>query len=181
MDNIKEMLLYNKEFVKQKKYEKYISQKKPAKKIAVLSCMDARLTELLPAALDFKNGDIKIIKNAGAVVTHPFGSVMRSLLVAIYELGVESILVIGHSDCGMQGLCPSKMIAKMKKRGIGDDKIKFIKNCGIDFEKWLTGFDKVEQSVLETVSIIKHHPLIPDDVSVFGFLIDPLTGELTKL
>ena len=75
--------------------------------------MDTRLTELLPAALNFKNGDIKIIKNAGAVITHPFGSVMRSLLVAIYQLEIEEILIIGHYDCGMQGLEPSELIEKI--------------------------------------------------------------------
>ena len=62
--------------------------------------MDTRLTELLPAALGIHNGDVKIIKNAGAVISHPFGSVIRSLLVAIIELGVEEVMVIAHSDCG---------------------------------------------------------------------------------
>ena len=64
--------------------------------------MDTRLVELLPAALGLRNGDVKIIKNAGGVVTNPFGSVIRPLLVAIIELGVEEIMVIGHTDCGVQ-------------------------------------------------------------------------------
>ena len=57
--------------------------------------MDTRLTELLPAALGLKNGDAKIIKNAGGVITHPYGSVVRSLLVAILELGVEQVIAAG--------------------------------------------------------------------------------------
>ena len=61
--------------------------------------MDTRLTELLPAALGIKNGDVKIIKNAGAIISHPFGSVIRSLLVAIYELGVYEVMIFGHTDC----------------------------------------------------------------------------------
>ena len=85
---IKEILEYNKQFVAEKKYEQYKTSKYPDKKIAILSCMDTRLTELLPAALGIKNGDVKIIKNAGGVVSHAFGSVVRSLLVAISELGV---------------------------------------------------------------------------------------------
>ena len=68
--------------------------------LAILSCMDTRLTELLPAALGLKNGDAKLIKNAGGLVISPFDSAMRSLLVAIYELGVEEIMVIAHSNCG---------------------------------------------------------------------------------
>ncbi len=55
---------YNKDFAEQKGYEKFITDKYPDKKLAVLSCMDTRLTELLPAALGLKNGDAKIIKNA---------------------------------------------------------------------------------------------------------------------
>ena len=59
--------------------------------------MDTRLIELLPAALGLKNGDAKIIKNAGGVITHPYGSVVRSLLVAIIELGVEEVMAVSYT------------------------------------------------------------------------------------
>lgn len=181
MPIIEDILEYNKKFVDNRQYELYATPKHPTKKVAVLSCMDTRLTELLPAALNFKNGDIKIIKNAGAIITHPFGSVMRSLLVAVYDLGVEEIMVIGHYDCGMQGIEPSKLIQKMLDRNIAKEKIDMIKYCGIDINKWLKGFDDVKISILETVNIIKTHPLIPTDVQVYGFIIDPETGKLDKL
>lgn len=80
---LEDILEYNKAFVAGKKYEKYITNKYPDKKIAIVSCMDTRLTELLPAALGLKNGDVKIIKNAGGVISHPFGSGVRSLLIEI--------------------------------------------------------------------------------------------------
>ena len=83
---IEQIVEYNKKFVENKGYEPYLTSKYPNKKLAVLTCMDTRLTELLPAALGLKNGDAKIIKNAGGVITHPYGSVVRSLLVAILEL-----------------------------------------------------------------------------------------------
>ena len=89
---IDELLSFNETFVKNKGYEQYITNKYPDKKIAILSCMDTRLIKLLPAALGIKNGDVKIIKNAGAIISHPFGSVIRSLMVAIYELGVQEIV-----------------------------------------------------------------------------------------
>ena len=82
---IEQIVEYNKKFVENKGYEPYLTSKYPNKKLAVLTCMDTRLTELLPAALGLKNGDAKIIKNAGGVITHPYGSVVRSLLVAILE------------------------------------------------------------------------------------------------
>ena len=97
---IDQIIDFNKSFVEQKGYEKYLTDKYPDKKLAVLSCMDTRLTELLPAALGLKNGDAKIIKNAGGLVISAFDSAMRSLIVAIYELGVQEIMVVAHSHCG---------------------------------------------------------------------------------
>lgn len=162
-------------------YEKYITNKYPDKKIAILSCMDTRLTELLPAALGIHNGDVKIIKNAGAVISHPFGSVIRSLLVAIIELGVEEVMVIAHSDCGACHMNSDEMIAHMKKRGIKSETIDMIRYCGVDFNSWLGGFDDPVKSVRGTVRSIENHPLIPKDVRVHGFIIDSLTGELTRV
>lgn len=175
---IDDIIAYNKHFVEEKEYEKYTSSKYPNKKIAILTCMDTRLVELLPAALGMKNGDVKMIKNAGGVISNPFGSVIRSLLVAIFELGVEEIMVIGHTDCGVQHIDSQQMISHMKERGITQENIDFIKYCGIDFEKWLTGFDTVEQSVTNTVNTIRRHPLIPKDVKIGGYVMDSMTGEL---
>lgn len=178
MTYIDEMLSFNKKFVADEEYKAFETTKYPDKKIAVLSCMDTRLTELLPAALGFKNGDVKIIKNAGGVVDHPFGSVMRSMLVAVYELGVEEIYVVGHYDCGVQGLNVKDMLDKMLKRGIRKEDLEFIRYCGVDVDEWLRGFGDPKQSVRETVKIISGHPLMPKDVSVSGFVIDPQTGRL---
>ena len=71
---IDDILTFNQSFVAQKGYEKYLTSKYPDKKLAVLSCMDTRLTELLPAALGLRNGDAKIIKNAGGLVCLALGS-----------------------------------------------------------------------------------------------------------
>ncbi|MDE6143004.1 MAG: carbonic anhydrase, partial [Muribaculaceae bacterium] len=92
---INEILEFNRRFVEEKGYERFLTDKYPNKKIAIVTCMDTRLVELLPAALGFRNGDVKIIKNAGATITNPFDSTMRSLLVAVYELGVEEIMIVG--------------------------------------------------------------------------------------
>ena len=170
---IDEILAYNRQFVAEKKYEPYRTSKYPNKKIAILTCMDTRLVELLPAALGI--GDVKIIKNAGGVVTSPFGSVIRSLLVAIIELGVEEIMVIGHTDCGVQHIDSQQMIQHMKARGIPQASIDLMKYCGIDFDRWLAGFDTVEQSVTDTVDTIRNHPLMPK------YVIDTETGALSTV
>lgn len=178
---VEDIIEYNKRFVESKGYEKYITNKYPDKKIAILSCMDTRLTELLPAALGIKNGDVKIIKNAGAVISHPFGSVIRSLMVAIYELGVSEIMVIAHSDCGACHMNSGQMIERMKERGIKQEAIDMIRFCGVNFESWLYGFEDTEKSVKGTVEAIINHPLIPSDIHVSGYIIDSVTGELTTV
>lgn len=178
---IQEILSFNQGFVKNKDYEKFITSKYPNKKIAIVSCMDTRLTELLPAALGLKNGDAKIIKNAGGVISHPFGSAMRSLLIAIYDLDVDEILVIGHTDCGARRTDGQKMIEKMKAHGIENKDIELVKYCGIDFDSWLCGFEDLEMSIRNSVELIRKHPLVPDGVAVYGLVIDSLTGELTQI
>lgn len=107
---IEEMLRFNRRFVETKEYEKYKTSKYPDKKIAIVTCMDTRLVELLPAALGIKNGDVKMIKNAGGTITNPFDSTVRSLLVAIYELGVTEVMIIGHTGCGVQGMNANEML-----------------------------------------------------------------------
>ena len=181
MSIIEDILKHNAKFVEKGEYKAFISNKFPNKKLAILSCMDTRLTELIPAAMNIKNGDVKIIKNAGAVVSHPFGSVMRSLLVAVYELGVDSIMVLGHTGCGMQNLNTDKMIEKMLQRGISKEKIDMLKHCNIDVNNWLKGFDNVEDSVRSTANIIREHILMPKDIKVYSFIIDINTGKLMEI
>ena len=176
-----DLLAFNQKFVDEKAYVPYLTGKLPNKKLAILTCMDTRLTELLPAALGIRNGDVKLIKNAGAIISSPFGSVMRSLIVAIYAQEVETILVIGHHDCGMQCFDNQLILGKMHQHGITQDKIDLLRYCGIDFDKWLNGFDNVHDSVRATVDLIINHPLVPADVAVHGLIIDPVSGQLEKV
>ena len=178
---IKENLSHNREFVANKKYEKYITDKYPNKKIAIVACMDTRLIELIPAALGLKNGNMQIVKNAGGLITQPFDSTIRSLLVAIYELGVKYIFIIGHTDCGAQHINGDDMIARMKQHGISEDHIEMMRYCGIDFDSWLNGFDDGAAAISETVDLVRNHPLVPKDIYVYGFLMDSVTGALRMI
>lgn len=178
---IEEILKFNKDFVASGGYHEYETSKYPDKKIAIVTCMDTRLVKLLPAALGLRNGDVKMIKNAGGTITNPFDSTMRSLLVAVYELGVEEIMVIGHTNCGVQGMNAEEMLHLMRERGISEEHITLMRHCGIDLDSWLHGFDNGEDAVHETVDLISNHPLMPGDVKVAGYMMDSLTGELTCL
>ena len=178
---IDEILKHNEEFVAREEYLQYETDKYPDRKIAIVTCMDTRLIHLLPAALGIKLGEIKIIKNAGGTITNPFDSTVRSLLVAIYELGVTEIMIIGHTECGVQGMNATDMLHHMRQRGIDEEHISLMRHCGIDLDSWLHGFDDTESAVLETVDLVKNHPLVPKDINVRGFVIDSYTGKLTAL
>ena len=178
---IEEMLRFNRRFVETKEYEKYKTSKYPDKKIAIVTCMDTRLVELLPAALGIKNGDVKMIKNAGGTITNPFDSTVRSRLGAIYELGVTEVMIIGHTGCGVQGMNANEMLNLMRSRGISDEHINLMMHCGIDLKSWLHGFEDTHAAVEETVDLVRNHPLIPTDVTVKGYIMDSLTGELSAL
>ncbi len=179
---IKEIEEYNRRFVENGEYERFATSKYPDKKIAIVTCMDTRLIELLPAALGFRNGDVKIIKNAGATITNPFDSTMRSILVAVYELGVTEIMVIGHTGCGVQGMNADEMLEQMKERGVSEEHINLMMHCGINLKEWLHGFEDTDAAVSETVDLIARHPLMPPEgISVRGFVMDSYTGELRSL
>ena len=181
MSVISSILDYNKTFVDQNKYKEFQTTKYPDKKIVIITCMDTRLLELLPKAMALRNGDAKIIKNAGAIVSHPFGSIMRSILVAIYELKVEEVCVIGHHGCGMVGLRSSSLLDAAKQKKVSQEHIDVLTNSGIDLSKWLSGFQCVEESVTNSVRLIENHPLLPESIAVHGMVIHPETGKLDRI
>lgn len=173
-----EILKYNEKFVKDKEYKQYETSSRPDKKVVILSCMDTRLTDLLPKSMNLRNGDAKIVKNAGAAIMHPFGSIMRSIVVAIYEFDVEEVLVVGHHGCGMCNLDTDELLNKVLDRGIPSETIDTLSNGGINVKRWLHGFESVEQSIEDSVSLIKNHPLVPNDIIIHGLVISPETGKI---
>lgn len=178
MRKMDQIMAFNQEFVQNKEYEEYLTTKFPDKRMVIVTCMDARLTELLPKAMNLKNGDAKIIKNAGAILTSPFGNIMRSILIAIYELNADEVFIVGHLECGMTGLDPNNVINHMEARGIPDNVIHTLRHSGINLNRWLTGFDSVHESVVSSVDIVRNHPLLPPNTPVHGLIIHPDTGAL---
>lgn len=178
MSIVPQLIQFNKQFVEEKQYEAYLTDKFPEKKLAILTCMDTRLVELLPKALNLRNGDAKFIKNAGAILTQPFGSAMRSILVAVYELGAREVLVIGHHGCGMTNLDTKGMVSKFSQHGIDPHAVETLENAGIRMDRFLRGFSSSEEGVMHSVRMIRNHPLFPKAIPVHGFVIHPETGAL---
>ncbi|WP_163537184.1 carbonic anhydrase [Gracilibacillus sp. YIM 98692] len=170
-----EILTYNEKFVENKEYQVYETDKFPNKRAVVFTCMDTRLVELLPKALNLKNGDVKMVKNAGAILNDQYDSTMKSILVAIYALKADEVFVIAHHRCGMNHFDTDGFLELVKDRGIDQQTID---NLEKDPKEWLTGFDDVNASVEQSVDIIENHPLLPEGIPVHGLVIDPATGKL---
>lgn len=178
---IAKILQHNEIFVREKQYEPYMTTKYPSTGIAIVSCMDTRLTQLLPAALGLKNGDVKMITNAGAYVDSLFSDSIRSLLIAIYKLQVDKIMVIGHTQCGAQKMSGASLLNLMKERGVSEETIASLPLSYEELTDWMDGFSEVGESARDTVAFLQNHPLIPADVDISGYVIDVVTGELTPI
>lgn len=179
MNTLDEILAYNREFVNKEEYLPYETTKFPDKKMVIVSCMDTRLVELLPKAMNIANGDVKIIKTAGAIVNHPFGGVMRSIIVAIHALGAREVFIVGHEDCGMAAMDPNQLIGQMTDNGVPNETFSTLEHVGIDVKQWVKGFSNVHESVTESVNLVKNHPLMPACIPVTGMVIHPSTGKLS--
>ncbi|MBP2076713.1 beta-class carbonic anhydrase [Oceanobacillus polygoni] len=176
--HLDEMLEFNKQFVENKQYTAYTTDTYPNKKMVIFTCMESRLIELLLKSLNIHNGDVKMVKNAGAIIRKPFDSIMKSILVAVFKLKADEVVVIGHHDCGMSSVDTEALKKTMVERGIDAEKINTLTHGGINLDEEFHGFDTVEESVMQSVGIIRNHPLLPKEVKVHGLVINPDTGKV---
>lgn len=178
MSSLNEVLARNRIFLKEKQTLPLPASSYPDTQMVILTCMDIPSPELLPRALGIRNEDAKVIKNAGAVVSHPSGSVLRSILLAICESKAKEVLVIGHRDCRIANLRSDDDIECVRGFSDPDPYIRTLSEAGIDLNGWLAGFSSMEESIENSVSMIRSHPLFPESVLVHGLVIHPVTGRL---
>ena len=138
----------------------------PARKLAIVACMDARLT--VEQALGLKTGDAHIIRNAGGIVTE---DVMRSLIISHHLLGTQEFMVINHTECGMRTFKDEDLKQQL------EEKTHTTAAIPIAFHTFLD----LEENVREQVEKIKSHPWMPKDVPVRGFVYDIRTGKLHEV
>ncbi len=179
MSLLEEIIEQNNQFVADLPYN-YLHRndevsKYPEKQLAIYTCMDTRLVEFLEPAMGIKRGQAKIIKAAGNMVTGPFDEVIRSLMVAVYELGVKEIAVVGHEDCGMAHSTSESLKKRMLDRGISPDAIKIVEK---EFTSWVDAFSHPRDNVKNAVEAIRNNPLLPKDVPVHGLLFCPQSGRI---
>ena len=136
----------------------------PAKKLAVLACMDARID--VHKVLGLQEGEAHVIRNAGGVATD---DAIRSLVISQRLLGTEEIILIHHTDCGMLTFSDDKV-----KKQIEDA-------TGIRPAFALEAFSDLEQDVRQSIARITSSPFIPNKDSVRGFIYEVETGRLREV
>ena len=135
---------------------------KPARRFAILTCMDARLDPAKFAGL--AEGDAHVIRNAGGRASD---DAIRSLLISYKLLGTREWFVIHHTNCGMET--------------VSDDEINEIFNIKASQNiQWLT-FSDNEKSVIEDVQTLRNHSLVPKDIAIHGYIYNCETGLLQKI
>jgi carbonic anhydrase len=143
----------------------------PAKRLAVVACMDTRHN--VERVLGLQHGDAKIIRNAGNVVDD---GTLRSLIVAVHLLGVRTVAVMGHTKCGMTIVGRGEFRIARSIAETADVPLHEVMRP--DFQRWLGGFEDPEANVRRSVQLVRRHPYMPRDLDVFGLLYDNDTGRV---
>jgi carbonic anhydrase len=138
----------------------------PARKLAVLACMDARLT--VEQFLGLNTGDAHIIRNAGGIASE---DAVRSLIISHHLLGTEEFIVVNHTDCGMLTFRDHELLARLEKENGG------AAVAPVHFH----AFSDVEENVRRQVERVRNHPFIPRHIPVRGFVYDVKTGRLNEV
>src|SRR5881398_2407200 len=136
----------------------------PAKKLAVVACMDARI--VVSRILGLEEGDAHVIRNAGGVVTD---DEIRSLAISQRLLGTEEIILIHHTDCGMLTFTDDEF-----RRQVQED-------TGIKPEWPAESFNDLEEDVRQSIARIKASPFVPNKEHVRGFVYEVETGQLREV
>ena len=136
----------------------------PAKRVAIVACMDARLNPY--GLLGLEEGDAHVIRNAGGVVTD---DEIRSLAISQRLLGTEEVMLIHHTDCGMLTFGDDDF-----RRQLQDD-------TGIKAEWAAETFSDLDEDVRQSIARIKASPFIPRKDQVRGFVYDVHSGELREV
>jgi carbonic anhydrase len=143
----------------------------PAKRLAVVACMDTRHN--VERVLGLEHGDAKVIRNAGNIVDD---GTLRSLIVAVHLLGVQSIAVMGHTKCGMTQVGRGEYrIAHSIARRTG---VSLHEVMRPDFQRWLGGFTDPEQHVRDSMQLLRSHPYMPKELELLGLMYDNDTGRV---
>lgn len=164
MSVIEEVLKANEEYAKNFKLGHLPMP--PARKLAVVACMDARLT--VSQLLGLKTGDAHLIRNAGGLITE---GALRSLIISHHLLGTQEFMIINHTDCGMLTFSDEELRKQLR------EKTGTVTVAPASFHP----FSDLEENVRQQILKVKSHPWIPNHIPVRGFVYDVKTGRLSEV
>src|SRR6478752_6211828 len=155
----------------------------PARRFAILTCMDARLDPAKYAGLS--EGDAHVIRNAGGRASD---DAIRSLVISYKLLGTQEFFVVHHTDCGMEfftdDVIRGLLANSLETAALGPDGFTDVGEGPGSAEgahiNWLTIAD-AEQSVVDDVARIRNHPLVPASIPVYGYIYDVRSGRLVEV
>jgi carbonic anhydrase len=138
---------------------------RPERKLAILTCMDTRLSI---RTMGLETGDAHIIRNAGGIVTDDS---LRSLVVSHHLLGTEEFMVINHTDCGLMHTTEEDLRTRIQNRT----------GTAAVAPAFFYAFKNIDENVRHQLQKLRTHPWIPDKVAVRGFVYDVTTGLLREI
>jgi len=136
----------------------------PARKLAVLACMDARLDP--NKLLGLKDGDAHVIRNAGGVVSD---DAVRSLALSQHLMGTEQIVLIHHTDCGLLNITDDEFAAKLEAE------------TGTKPDWRAHAFDDLEQNLRTSIATLEQSPFVPHTDKITGYVYEIETGRLREV
>ena len=163
MSAIDDVVLANQQYAA--KFDQGALNLPPARRLAVLACMDSRMDVI--ALLGLKIGDAHIIRNAGGIATE---DALRSLIISHHLLGTQEFIVINHTDCGMVTFTDEQLLDKLEEK-TGATAI-----APVHFH----AFKDLERNVRRQVARIKSHPFVKN-IPVRGFVYDVKSGKLAEV
>ncbi|MFB5581936.1 carbonic anhydrase [Bacillus albus] len=148
------------------------------KKVLVLTDIEHGIEPIIQQVTNIQQENILTIHSYDSVIVHPYGDITRSIIIAIYEENVEEIFVVGIEDK------ETSSVNLQTQRDFIKDNIELdylFKNCMPEFSsgslnEWLSGQENVSENIEKSIEMIRHHPLVPSNIKVHGFMIDR-TGE----
>jgi len=138
---------------------------RPQRKLAVLTCMDTRLSI---RTLGLKTGDAHIIRNAGGIVTDDS---IRSLIVSHHLLGTEEFMIINHTDCGLMHTSEQDL----------RNRIQTASGTAAIAPAFFYAFQNIDENVRHQLQKLRTHPWIPKSVAIRGFVYDVTSGRLREI
>lgn len=163
MSVMDEVLQANEQYART--HKPHVLSPRPTRRLAVLTCMDTRLTK---ATLGLGDGDAHIIRNAGGIVTE---DALRSLLVSHFLLGTEEFMIINHTDCGLMSSSEENLHKMIEART----------GTAVISPAMFYAFTDVEHNVRRQLQKLHSHPWVLKEVKVRGFIFDVLTGRLREV